>query len=235
MISDWYRRLVQMSRTWYGTIMLLAALGCGVGIVVFSVAALQGAVLFAVVGGLIGAFGAIGFLALQRSRSRFQLQEVTIALGGNEAVFVVNARYRTVAWQLFIETMTRVATQPLDANQGNTREALASLYSLFKTSRDLLKEMEPTPTTEGNTVEMLALEMLNANLRPFLSRWHPQLSRYEQQHPTAPEPEWDKHAECRADLDSMRAVLLEFARSFGQLAGVRQLERFFSEKAVQLP
>lgn len=231
-ISDWHRRLVQLWRTWYGTTMLFAALGCGAGIVVFSVAALQGAILFAAVGGLIGVLGAIGLLALQRSRSRFHLQEVKIAFGGNEATFVINARYRKVAWQLFVETMTRIATQPLNPEQGTTREALSSLYSLFQTSRDLLKEMEPTPTTEGNTVEMLALEMLNSHLRPFLTRWHPRLANYEQQHPTSRESDWEGIAQCRADLNDIRNALLGYAKSLGQLAGIQQLERFFTEEMV---
>ena len=71
--------------------------------------------------------------------------------------------------------MTRVATRPLEPSAGKAREALSSLYSLFETTRSLLKEIEPTPTTEGRTVEGLAIEMLGAHIRPFLARWHPVL------------------------------------------------------------
>ena len=69
--------------------------------------------------------------------------------------------------------MTRVATRPLEPSAGKAREALSSLYSLFETTRSLLKEIEPTPTTEGRTVEGLAIEMLGAHIRPITRRRQP--------------------------------------------------------------
>lgn len=234
MIERWRQYVLQHALAWYGTIMLLTALGCIAGAGLFMIAALEGATQFAVVGGLVGIVGGISFLLLQRSRSKFQLREVKISFAGNEAVYVVNARYRQAAWQLFVETMTRIATQQIGPEQGRLREAMSSLYSLFQTTRDLLKEMEPTPTAEGNTVEMLALEMLNAHLRPFLSRWHPSLASFEKANPQKTDNEWEDSQSCRAELDTLRDSLQEYAKSFGQLAGVQQLERFFGETIIDV-
>ena len=42
--------------------------------------------------------------------------------------------------------------------------------------------------------------MLNNELRPFLSHWHPVLGQWEKEHPQLPESEWPQSAECRAQL-----------------------------------
>jgi len=142
--------------------------------------------------------------------------------------FVVNAKYRQVAWKLFIETITRVSTQPLHPEHGFLREALDSLHLLFTTTRELLQIMEPSrPLGNGPTVEGLAIRMLNAEMRPFLSKWHPLLTRFEAATPTRPDREWDHNAEFRTELEQLRARLLSYAYAFGQLAEVKDLGTYF--------
>jgi len=213
----------QVARTWYGMIIGLAVLGAVGGLVVFAVSLIGGWPRFTAIGAMAGiAFGGM-LVVLFRFRARFQLTRVSVSVLGQEAEFAINAQYRKAAWRLFVETMTRVATQPLDPSTGKTKEALASLYSLFETTRQLLKEIEPTPTTEGRTVEGLAIEMLNRHIRPFLAKWHPVIS-------TGAEGVAIERADdqqCRAELELLRSEIVEYARAFGQLAGVLQLDEFF--------
>jgi hypothetical protein len=213
----------QLARTSYGQIIGLAVAGAFAGLLFFAIGLLGGWPRFVVVGSLIGLGFAVAILVLARFRARLQLTKVTVRVLGQEAEFVVNARYRQAAWKLFIETMTRIATQPLEPSAGKAREALSSLYSLFETTRSLLKEIEPTPTTEGRTVEGLAIEMLNTHIRPFLARWHPVLPLDGADGSIGEADE----QRCREELEALRQKLLGYARTFGELAGVQQLEEFF--------
>jgi len=51
---------------------------------------------------------------------------------------------RNTAWELYVELATRISTQPLPADQGVDRQALASLYSLFQTTREIMKRHGPS-------------------------------------------------------------------------------------------
>jgi hypothetical protein len=178
--------------------------------------------------------GAIGLLSttalalisggIQRNA---QVQVGTAPFG--QATFSIDDSTRKVAWHLFLETMTRVTTQPLGAEEGFLREALNSLHNLFGATRDLLKEMNPSQVTEGKTVEMLAIAMLNKELRPFLSKWHPLLTTYEAQDPENQDRDWDKNEEFRVELENLRQRMFEYARSFGELAEVSQLEDLIAD------
>ena len=155
-----------------------------------------------------------------------QLTEVKITVPQvSELTFVVNNDACQVAWKLYIETVTRVSTQSLADEDGFIREALTSLYGLFATTRDILKASRPSVPVSGDpTVEYLAVTMLNRELRPFLSKWHPQLREYEKSHPDDPESAWPGNAACRGELPVVQAHLVEFALGFARLAGVRDAQ-----------
>jgi hypothetical protein len=165
-------------------------------------------------------------LVLQFYRRAVRLTEVKITIPQfSELTFLVNDESRAVAWGLFIETVTRVATQPLDDEQGLIREAMNSLYGLFATTRDTLKGSRPSiPAPGSQTVEHLAVTMLNWELRPFLSLWHPRLRQFEQEHPDGPESAWPEAANCRAELRRTQEHLRRYALGFARLAGVRDPE-----------
>ena len=115
---------------------------------------------------------------------------------------------------------------------GSLREALASLYGLFATTRESLKASRPSVAhaASGHTVEYLAITMLNYELRPFLSKWHPLLRDFEQEHPGTAESQWPHNAACRAELDNVRSNIVNYALGFGRLAGVYGAESMFSDR-----
>ncbi|HEV2373283.1 MAG TPA: hypothetical protein VGS19_14055 [Streptosporangiaceae bacterium] len=205
-----------------------AIAGAVAGLVVYSISSLTGRNLFLITGCVAGV---IAVLAIQFYRRAAQLTEVKVVIPQfSELTFVVNNEARQVAWKLFVETVTRVSTQPLDDDQGLIREALSSLYSLFGTTRKALKDSRPSiPVPGSQTVEHLAITMLNWELRPLLSVWHPRLHSFEQDHPGEPESTWSEAAACRAELRRTQERLREYARGFAQLAGVRNPEGMMNQ------
>jgi len=200
-----------------------AAIGAIVGLVVFTIAQVTGRNLYIIIGGIAGA---AAVLVLQQYWRTVQLTEVKITVPQvSELTFVVNNDARQVAWKLYIETVTRVSTQPLSDEEGFIREALSSLYGLFATTRDTLKSSRPSvPVSGGQTVEHLAVTMLNHELRPFLSKWHPRLRDFEKAHPGDKESSWPDNMTCRAELRRVQDHLTGFALGFARLAGVRNAE-----------
>jgi hypothetical protein len=199
------------------------AVGALAGLAVFSLTQVTSRILFVVTGGVVGA---VTVLAVQWYRRLAQLTEVKVTIPQlSELTFSVNNDSRQVAWQMFVETVTRVSTQPLATDDGHVREALTSLYGLFATTRETLKAARPSaPVPGGQTVEYLAITMLNRELRPFLSHWHPRLTEFEQAHPDSPESDWPDNAVCRAELQQVQRDLHDYAVGFARLAGVREAE-----------
>lgn len=177
---------------------------------------------FIAAGAAVGACLAFGADYYRRAA---RLTEVRIYVPQlSELTFVVNDDKQQVSWQLFVESVTRTATQRLGDDEGLIREALTSLYGLFSTTREILRATRPTTRGAGITVEYLAVNLLNRELRPFLSVWHPRLREFEQEHPELPESAWPQAAECRAALQQVQSNIREYVRGFAQLAGVQDPE-----------
>jgi len=202
---------------------IAAIIGAAAGFVVYTVSRVTGRNLYMIIG---AAAAAAVVLLIQWYWRTARLSEVKITVPQlSELTFVVNNDARQVAWKLYIETTTRVSTQPLLDEDGFIREALTSLYGLFATTRDILKASRPSVSVSGEpTVEYLAVTMLNRELRPFLSKWHPRLREYEKSRPDGREADWPENATCRRELIVIQAHLRDFALSFARLAGVRDAE-----------
>ncbi|MFE4540514.1 hypothetical protein ACFRKB_36535 [Streptomyces scopuliridis] len=203
--------------------MSATVIGALTGLAVFSLTQVTSRILFAITGGISGA---AAVLAVQWYQRTARLTEVKVTVPQlSELTFAVNNDSRQVAWQMFVETVTRVSTQPLASDQGVVREALTSMYGLFATTRETLKTSRPSAAVPGGqTVEYLAITMLNQALRPFLSHWHPRLQEFERDHPDGPESAWPENADCRAALREVQRDIYDYAVGFARLAGVREPE-----------
>ena len=206
-----------------------AVAGAIVGLGVFQVRHLPELFKYPLIGATVGVFVAILAKLIRRRGETLSLREVKVKVPElAELKFAVSDEHRKVAWKIFIEIMTRVATQPLAAKEGLLREAFSSLYSMFLSIRELLKTTEPASPTAGPTVEMFAFRMLNKEIRPFLAKWHPELKRFEQTTPPRPETAWEQNDICRGELGELQDRLVEYGRAFGKLADVKGLEEFFA-------
>lgn len=64
-----------------------------------------------------------------------------------------------------IELVTRVAVQSLSVDQGSIREAMNSLYSLFGSTREILRKAGPKVGASRDSVGGIAIAVLNNGLR----------------------------------------------------------------------
>jgi hypothetical protein len=109
--------------------------------------------------------------------------------------------------------------------EGDDGIVLKSLYELFQASRKNIMEIEPTrvlPSRRKNleTVETYVLTMLNQNLRPFLSKWHPVWDAWQKSNPDVPSSNWPQHKEFRKELKALQPKIRERAIGLGEIAGV---------------
>ncbi|MEU1616186.1 hypothetical protein ABZ479_02655 [Streptomyces sp. NPDC005722] len=143
-----------------------------------------------------------------------------------------NDTERRAAWELYVELVTRVSVVPLREDEGLLREALSSLYSLFNTTREVLRKYGPDvaePKKNGQyNFGYLAVAMLNYGLRPLLASWHPALGDWENRRPGEVsrrdhEQAWQKAGELRAALRDTRTTLTAYADLLATACGVPNL------------
>jgi hypothetical protein len=134
---------------------------------------------------------------------------------------------RKAAWSLYVELVTRVALQQVEADQGLLREALTSLYNIFPTTRQILKDAGPDVGGSKDSVGGVAIAVLNRGLRPFLSKWHPRLQAWESRRaanrsPQEYEHDWPEAQQLRSELEILRQELEQYADTLATIAGVKE-------------
>lgn len=143
-----------------------------------------------------------------------------------------NDAERRAAWELYVELVTRVSVVPLRESDGLLREALSSLYSLFTTTREVLRKYGPEvaePKKDGQyNFGYLAVALLNYGLRPLLANWHPTLEDWEARRPANSsrrdhELAWSRAGELRAEMRSTRVILATYADLLASACGVPNL------------
>jgi hypothetical protein len=111
------------------------------------------------------------------------------------------------AWELYIELITRVATQPLAETEGDEIAALNSVYKLFDVTRSLLKEKG----RKAETFSKIAIVILNQKIRPFTAEWHKNKNDLETD---------DGRRKFREDLQNIQQLLKGYAGLLADVAGV---------------
>lgn len=140
------------------------------------------------------------------------VNKLQLKLGFLEMEFGPQDADRNAAWELYVELATRISTQPLPAGQGTDKQALASLYSLFQTTRDIMKRHGPS----AKNFSRIGIAVLNRVLRPFLTLWHAEFD-------TGRPLDEATSKEFRRQLEGMRLDMLELARVLAVIADVEEL------------
>jgi hypothetical protein len=125
---------------------------------------------------------------------------------------------KDAAWDLYIELLTRITTQPLPDEDGVEQTALTSIYDLFGLTRQTLKE-------HGRSCiefSRIAVIVLNQIVRPFTSRWH---RRSEKDAFKSPE----KRIEFRSELQALQIQLRNYTGLLAELANVEDLTSIDAE------
>ena len=117
---------------------------------------------------------------------------------------------RDAAWELYVEMLTRIVTQPLPRNHGDEKTALDSVYSLFAVTREILRRRGRRCV--GFT--RIAVVVLNQVVRPFTAKWHPLslAGTFEKA---------SGRREFRKELEKLQADLRRYA---GLLAAIAEVE-----------
>src|SRR5215469_10986472 len=101
-----------------------------------------------------------------------------------EGTWAPDQSERDAAWELYVELVTRISVVELGPD-ALLREALNSLYSLFQTTRGILRKYGPGVARPKGGANLsfghIAVGVLNGALRPALETWHPALLDYENQ------------------------------------------------------
>lgn len=144
--------------------------------------------------------------------SRFRLEKVRLGPRFASAEFSVKETDREAAWELYVEMLTRVLTQPLAPTDGHERAALDSVYSLFATTRDILRRHGPTATHFAK----IAVPVLNQVVRPFTAKWHKEVVGADLSDPV-------KRVEFREELAVLQRDLRNYSQMLADIAGVEDL------------
>ena len=119
---------------------------------------------------------------------------------------------KVAAWNLYIELLTRIITQPLAEEEGIEQTALESIHSLFPTTRSIIKE------NGRGCIEFtkLAIVMLNQKVRPFTAKWHKISVRkgFEDS---------DACRQFRNELGDLQKTLRVYTQMLAEMAGVEDL------------
>lgn len=153
-------------------------------------------------------------------------------IGSVSGTWRPNDTEKRAAWEMYIELVTRISVVELKDDEGILRESLDSLYSLFQTTREILKRYGPDVAIPRKKNDLsfgkLAVIILNYQIRPVLAKWHPLLKDYEEQRKRnvsiiTHEKEWQYHKELRDTLNKTRLDLIEYSLLLAKVANVTPL------------
>ena len=118
---------------------------------------------------------------------------------------------RKAAWDLYVELLTRVATQDLAPDHGDEKTALESFYKLFDLTRQTLKAHPGC-----DAFAKLAIVVLNQIIRPFTAKWH-KLSL------SGCFSDPARNQEFRTELTALQRQIRGYTRALADLARVEDL------------
>lgn len=148
-------------------------------------------------------------------------------IGGVSGTWQPDKSEVNAAWELYVEMVTRSPLGDVVLSDGSVRETLTSLYSLFESTRGILRRYGPGVGKPKRRRKLsfgyLAVSMLNLVLRPLLSRWHPDLQVWESANPGISDSEWPGRCDFLKELAETREQLQQYAGLFAQVADVPDL------------
>lgn len=116
---------------------------------------------------------------------------------------------RAAAWDLYIELLTRITTQPLADKSGDEKTALTSIYSLFPTTREILR----SHGRGCSEFTKIAVVILNQKVRPFTAKWH-RVSLNEDL------TDESVSSQFRTELAGLQSILRVYTGMLADMAGV---------------
>ena len=144
--------------------------------------------------------------------SNFQLEKVRLGPAWANVEISFDQSDQDAAWELYVEMLLRVVTQPLPSEGGDESTALNSIYALFPVTREILRRRGRSAISFSK----VAIPVMNQVVRPFTTKWHPQSL-------AGALSDAEKRTEFRQDLEALQSDLRNYNRLLAQIAGVEDL------------
>ncbi len=151
-------------------------------------------------------------MILKKWLENWDLTGLKISTGFLEMEWNPQTADQDAAWELYIELLTRIATQPLPKDSGDEQAALDSVHSLFATTREIIKEHGK----ECIQFTKIAIVVLNQIIRPFTAKYH-KISI------SGGFDNASVHAEFRKELDILQSKLCIYSKMLADMAKVEDL------------
>ena len=119
---------------------------------------------------------------------------------------------KNAAWELYVELLTRIATQKLPIEHGDEATALESIYKLFGLTREVIKRHGRHCITSTK----IAVIILNQKIRPFTAKWHKKNIEKAFENP-------DECLVFRNELETLQEQIKNYTRLLSDIAEVEDL------------
>ena len=143
---------------------------------------------------------------------RWSMSHIKLNAGFAELQFSPNDPDRDAAWDLYVELLTRITTQPLPAEHGDEQTALNSVFKLFELTRQTLKKHGRHCTEFAK----IAVIVLNQVVRPFTAKWHKESL-------AGAFKDSKKCDDFRSELTELQEELLNYTKMLAEIANVEDL------------
>jgi hypothetical protein len=119
---------------------------------------------------------------------------------------------KDAAWELYIELLTRITTQPLPKEHGDEATALESVHKLFELNRNVIK----SHGRQCIEFTKIAIVILNQKVRPFTAKWHKLMleGKFEDTQHTI---------QFRTELNQLQKALRIYTKMLAEMASVEDL------------
>lgn len=151
-------------------------------------------------------------MKIQKLFENWDMKGLKLKLGFLETEWVPQVKDSEAAWEMYVELLTRIATQPLPDNSGMESAALESVYSLFGITRGILRKYGK----DSIGFAKIAIIVLNQIVRPFTARWH-KLSE------EGAFKDMEQCALFRKELKELQLNLKSYMGMLAEIAGVEEI------------
>ena len=142
----------------------------------------------------------------------FHLEKVRLNLKAVQFEISFQEADKDAAWDLYVEMLTRIVTQPLPPETGDEQAALESVYSLAPATREILRHHGRASIQFSK----VAVPVLNQIVRPFTAKWHKESL-------AGSFKDEGKRIQFREELESLQVELRNYNQLLAEIAGVEDL------------
>lgn len=157
-------------------------------------------------------------MKVEKLFENWDMTGLKINLGFLQSEWEPQVKDSEAAWEMYVELLTRIATQQLPDDTGIESSALDSVYSLFGITREILRSYGK----DSVGFAKIAIIILNQVVRPFTAKWHKLSKEGAFQDP-------EQCATFRSELEALQLNLRNYMGMLAEIAGVEDISQMNSD------